>query len=301
MSVSPLALAVSAVILLSAPPADIMFTAAFDGSEQRYVLRLPPGAEGPEGLGVIIALHGHGSDRWQFIENPRDECRAVRDAADRHGMAVLSPDYRAKTSWMGPAAEADMVQILQEYQKQHRPARVVLAGGSMGASAALTFAVLHPDLVDGVVAMNPVANHVEYEGFQDAISASFGGDKAAKPEEYRKRSAELNAGRLTMPVALTVGDKDEVTPPESAKRLAEKLKALGRDVLLIAQPEGGHETNHADAARALEFVLGKTAAHKAAPQASQLRQTSRTSLTGPAAFLRALSPKDCQPRRRRAV
>ena len=262
---SPLALAVSALILLSAPPADIAFTAAFDGSEQRYVLRLPPGAEGPEGLGVIIALHGHGSDRWQFIENPRDECRAVRDAADRHGMAVLSPDYRAKTSWMGPAAEADLVQILGEYRKQHQPARVVLAGGSMGASAALTFAVLHPDLVDGVVAMNPVANHVEYEGFQDAISASFGGDKAAKPEEYRKRSAELNADRLTMPVALTVGNKDEVTPPHSAIRLAKKLISIGRDVLLIRQLEGGHETNYAAADRALKFVLANTAVPKPAP------------------------------------
>ncbi len=243
---------------------DASFIAEHDGSEQRYVLRLPPGAEGPGGLGVIIALHGHGSDRWQFIENPRDECRALRDAADRHGMAVLSPDYRAKTSWMGPAAEADMVQIIGEYRKQHRPERVVLAGGSMGASSALTFAALHPDLVDGVVALNPVANHVEYEGFQDAISASFGGDKASKPEEYRKRSAELNAERLTIPVALTVGDKDDVTPPAAAKRLAEKLKTLGRDVLLIAQPEGGHETNHADATRALEYVLEKTAAGKAA-------------------------------------
>lgn len=258
-------LALPALLLLSAPPADVVFTAAFDGSEQRCVLRLPPGAEGPEGLGVIIALHGHGSDRWQFIENPRDECRAVRGAADRHGMAVLSPDYRAKTSWMGPAAEADMVQIIGEYRNRHHPGRVVLAGGSMGASSALTFAVLHPDLVDGVVAMNPVANHVEYEGFQDAISASFGGDKAAKPEEYRKRSAELNAERLTMPVALTVGEKDEVTPPRSTIRLAEKLKALGRDVLLIAQPEGGHETNHADATRAMEFVLGRAVARKAAP------------------------------------
>ena len=262
---SPLSLALPALLLLSATPADVAFTAAHDGSEQRYVLRLPPGAEGPEGLGVIIALHGHGSDRWQFIENPRDECRAVRDAADRHGMAMLSPDYRAKTSWMGPAAEADMVQILGEYRKLNHPERVVLAGGSMGASSALTFAALHPDLVDGVVAMNPVANHVEYEGFQDAISASFGGDKAAKPEEYRKRSAELNADRLTMPVALTVGDKDDMTPPAAAKRLAEKLKALGRDVLIIAQPEGGHETNHADATRALEFVLAKTAVAKPAP------------------------------------
>lgn len=237
---------------------DVAFTARFDGSEQRYVLWIPEGLSGPEGRDVIVALHGHGSDRWQFIQNPRDECRGLRETARAHGMIIVSPDYRAATSWMGPAAEADTLQIIEECRDRYKPGRVLLVGGSMGATSALTFAALHPEAIDGVVALNGVANHVEYTGFQDAISASFGGDKTTKPDEYRKRSAEFQPERLTMPIAFTVGGADTVTPPGSVLRLAEKLTALGRDILVIQQPQGGHETNFADTCAAIEFVIGKS-------------------------------------------
>jgi len=238
---------------------DISFVAAVDGSEQRYVLWQPSEVFALEGCSIIIALHGHGSDRWQFIQNPRDECRAVRDMARKHNMAVLSPDYRAATSWMGPTAESDLLQIIGEYRQLYHPPKVLLVGGSMGAASALTFAALHPETVDGVVAMNGIANHEQYTGFQTAISVSFGGSKAEKPEEYKKRSAEFSADRLTMSIAFTVGGLDDVTPPESIRRLAEKLNTLGRNVLLIESPGGGHETSYEHACQALEYVICKTA------------------------------------------
>jgi pimeloyl-ACP methyl ester carboxylesterase len=237
---------------------DISFIATLDGTEQRYVLWQPPEVKTLEGCGVLIALHGHGSDRWQFIQNPRDECRALRDMARKHGMVVLAPDYRATTSWMGPAAEADMIQILEDYRSKYKPKRILLVGGSMGAASSLTFAALHPEVIEGVVAMNGIANHVEYTDFQDAISASFGGNKQDKPEEYKKRSAEFFPERLTMPIAFTIGKADTVTPPQSVVRLVENLKSLGRNVLLIEQPEGGHETNYADACNAIEYVITLT-------------------------------------------
>ena len=54
---------------------------------------------------------------------------------------------------MGPAAEADLVQIISDLWKQRATRRLVLSGGSMGATSALTFAALHPNLVDGVAAL----------------------------------------------------------------------------------------------------------------------------------------------------
>ena len=68
-------------------------------------------------------------------------------------MIYVSPDYRAKTSWMGPKAEADVVQIIRDLKKRHRIGRVFITGGSMGGTAALTFAALHPDLVAGVASL----------------------------------------------------------------------------------------------------------------------------------------------------
>lgn len=236
-------------------PQDLAFTAKADGSEQRYVELLPPGFKATEAHDVLLAFHGHGSDRWQFIREARGECRGSRDVAARFGMIFVSPDYRAKTSWMGPLAEADTVQLIAELRQRHKVGRVFLVGGSMGGTAVLTFAALHPDLVAGVCSLNGTANHVDYDKFQDAIAASFGGTKAQVPEEYKKRSAELWPEKFTMPVAFTTGGKDELVPPQSVLRLADKLEQAGHKTLLIHRESGGHATDYADTVAALEFVL----------------------------------------------
>jgi pimeloyl-ACP methyl ester carboxylesterase len=204
---------------------------------------------------VVIALHGHGSDRWQFIKDNRGECKGVRDAAAKFGLIVVSPDYRAKTSWMGPKAEADVVQIISEVKKRHHVNRVFIAGGSMGGTGALTFAVLHPELIAGVCSLNGTANLVEYDKFQVAISASFGGSTTEVPDEYKKRSAEFWPDKFTMPIALTTGGKDTTVPPQSVLRLAEKLKQAKRKVLSIHREEGGHSTTYEDTMAAMEFML----------------------------------------------
>lgn len=237
-------------------PQDVAFKARCDGTEQRYVLIEPPGdgKDGPRDL--LIALHGHGSDRWQFATATRDECRAARDVAAKHGMLYVSPDYRAKTSWMGPKAEADLVQIIDELKQGRRIGKVFLCGGSMGGSSALTFAAIHPGLIDGVAAMNGTANHLEFRQFQEAIAESFGGPKAAIPAEYKKRSAEYWPEKFTMPVGVTTGGKDDIVPPQSVQRLAEILGQLQRPVLAIHREDGGHSTTYDDAVAILEFAIG---------------------------------------------
>jgi len=236
---------------------DVVFAAQCDGTEQRYVLVLPTDFKADAAHDLLIALHGHGSDRWQFVRAGRDECRAARDTAAEHGMIYVSPDYRAKTSWMGPKAEADVVQIIAELKKRFHVSRVFLCGGSMGGTASLTFAALHPELIDGVASMNGTANLLEYENFQEAIRASFGGTKAEIPLEYKRRSAEYWPERLTMPVGLTVSGKDTSVPPESVLRLAKVLKAIGRDPLLIYREDTGHSTQYADGRAILEFIIRK--------------------------------------------
>ncbi len=252
---------VAAPLLTSAAvagdPLDVAFASKLDGTEQRYVLATPDGFRPETRASVLIALHGHGSDRWQFVRDGRDECRAARDAAAKRGMIYVSPDYRARTSWMGPAAEADMVQILDDLKRRFHVDKVVICGGSMGGTAALTFAALHPELVDGVVSMNGTANLVEFAGFPEALAASFGGSKEERPDEYRRRSAELAADRLTMPIALTTGGRDAIVPPDSVLRLAAKLRESNPASLSIHRPEGGHATDYPDATEAFDFVLGR--------------------------------------------
>ena len=250
-----IAIAVANHDIRAATVEDRSFVATCDGSEQRYVVVLPDNFYADRPVNLLIALHGHGSDRWQFIRQERGECRAVRDVAAATGALLVSPDYRASTSWMGPQAEADVIQIIETMKKQFRVKRVILCGGSMGGTGALTFAALHPELIDAVVALNGTANLVGYERFLDAIAASYGGTKQQVPDEYRKRSAEFYPERFTMPLAATTGGADEVVPPASVLRLIETVRQKNDRVLSLHRPDGGHSTSYDDTKQALEFVL----------------------------------------------
>ena len=257
------------------PPIDVPFKARFDQSEQRYVLLLPNDYQEGNPRDLVIALHGHGSDRWQFATNERGECKGARDAAAAHGLIFVSPDYRAKTSWMGPAAEADLVQLIKKLKSKYGSRRVVLCGGSMGATSALTFTALHPDLVHGVVALNGTANHLEYENFQDAIRESFGGTKQEAPEEYYRRSAEFWPLHFSMPVALTTSGQDTAVPPGSVMRLADILKKLNPQVLHLHRPEAGHETSYDDTVEAMNFVLDRLGPTPVDPTERTARRSAR--------------------------
>ena len=81
---------------------DVVFVSRLDQSEQRYVLMAPKSINREQPQSLLVAFHGHGSDRWQFVKDGRDECRAARDAAMARKMIYVAPDYRAKTSWIGP-------------------------------------------------------------------------------------------------------------------------------------------------------------------------------------------------------
>ena len=243
-------------------PVDVEFKADVDGSPQHYVEMLPKDFQPSKTCDVLIVLHGHGSDRWQYVKAERDECKAARDFAARHAMIMVSPDYRAPTSWMGPQAEADLVQIIALLRNKHRVRKVFLAGGSMGGTSVLIFSALHPELVAGISSQNGTANMLDYQNFQDAIAAAYGGNKQQQPEECRKRSPELVPEKFTMPVAFTVGGKDTSVPPDSVRRLAERLQAMKREVLLIDRKDGGHATNYEDTTHALEFML-KASGNKA--------------------------------------
>ena len=235
------------------------------------MILLPKGFDPNAAHDVLIAFHGHGSDRRQYVAAERGETRGARDVAAKHNMIFVSPDYRAPVGWMGIAAEADTVQLIGELKRQFKVRKVYLTGGSMGGAAVLTFTALHPELVDGLSSQNGVANLLEYNvdldsvvRIQTAIKDAFGGGKDETPEqykkrnpvEYRKRSAEFHPGKFTMPLAITVGGKDTLVPPQSVLRLAEAVKKQNANVLVIDRPNGGHETNYADTVKSLEFVIG---------------------------------------------
>lgn len=241
-----------------AAPTDVEFIARADGSRQRYLEFRPFPYPTNKAPSLMIFLHGHGSDRWQITKGDQwREIQAVCDVAARHAMILISPDYRATTSWMGPAAETDLLQIVEE-QKAKRPIRhVFLAGGSMGGTSVLIFTALHPEQVNGVISMNGTANLMEFDGFADAIAASYGGRKSERPDVYKQRSPEFVPERFaSLAIAFTAGAKDTVVPPHSVLRLSRELqRRYPGHVLLLYREQGGHSTSYDDAVAALEFVI----------------------------------------------
>jgi len=239
------------------------FQASCDGSAQPYV-ELVPSDFRPD-RGALIALHGHGSDRWQFVRDKRGECKAARDAARERGMLYVSPDYRGRTSWMGPKAESDVLDLLAQLKRVRGVTNFFFCGGSMGGTAALTFAARHPSLVKGVVALNPLADHLSYENFQAAIAASFGGDKVSARDEYFKRSAVNYPERFVMPVSITTGGADTTVPPESARRLARKIAFSRPDLIYYDEvPARRHETDYVASKRAFDEMFRR--AERAVPR-----------------------------------
>lgn len=247
---------------------DRAFVSSLDGSEQRFVVIWPAALEMRPAVAasqpprdVLIALHGHGSDRWQFVTNARGECAGARSVAERRGMVYVSPDYRAGTSWMGPEAEADLVQLIRQLREGLIPApvrRIVLCGGSMGATGALAFTTLHPSLLDGVVSLNGMADMVTYHNFVHSVEASYGalGGDGAVPQERDRRSAVRHAERLAgLAFASTTGGQDESVPPESVLQLVDTLKEQQPSVLSIHRAAVGHETDFADTVAALDFTM----------------------------------------------
>ena len=98
----------STVACASMTSEDLSFVASLDGTTQKY-LKLTHANLPSEKIDVMIWLHGHGCDRLKVLES-RGECSGSRDFCEQSGMLLVSPDYRAQTSWMGPAAEADTLQ-----------------------------------------------------------------------------------------------------------------------------------------------------------------------------------------------
>jgi pimeloyl-ACP methyl ester carboxylesterase len=157
---------------------------------------------------------------------------------------------------MGPGADDDVAQIIRDVKAKYSVGKVIVVGGSMGGTAALTFTALHPELVDGVVSQCGFANLMDASPHSAAIAKAFGGTPKDKPEEYKRRSADQAVEKFTMPVAIWTGGRDDSVPPQSAMRFAEALKVkYGDRVLHIHRKYEGHRPGYDDTVALYEFVL----------------------------------------------
>lgn len=252
-----------------APPVESCFLSYADGSKQPYLLALPDGR--PEG--VAIYLHGHGSDRRQgFDEQVYDGCfRKLRQELNARGIAYATLDYRGPASWLSREAEADITQMAELLRARLGVRKVYLTGGSMGGSCALAFAVRHPGMLSGVVALCPATDIAQYHDWCErqhmnlltdeiagAIEASYGGPPSANPAFYAGRSAIRNWRALRMPLVVVHGDSDSLIPVSLSRQLNERMQTSGYPFRYVEIPGGDHDAPaaQADWKSWLDFITG---------------------------------------------
>ena len=173
-------------------------------------------AHGPTGPGtapVVVLWHGSGPDE-------RDALAPLAAAVARHGALVLVPDWQSDD----PTTGARQLRSSLAFARHESaglggdPDRLVLAGWSLGASAAL-WVGLHP----------------HDAGVVPSAVVGLGGSYAGSPfgdHVFAGRSRAVGNAAPAPRAVLVHGDADHLVAPERSAGAADRLDGLGWSVQL---------------------------------------------------------------------
>ncbi|MFA6107786.1 MAG: alpha/beta fold hydrolase [Candidatus Latescibacterota bacterium] len=220
----------------------LRYRSQVDGLED-WALLLP----GLPGAPWAVALHGHGSTGDQLFTRP--DIREQWLAHYRHrGLGILSPHLRGN-AWMCPAAAADLHDLIGWLRQAHGAQRLLFLSGSMGGTANLIYAALHPGEVSAVAALCPATDVGAYwrwcqahavgvvAEIAAAIGQAYGGSPDQVPESYAAHGVLARVEVLTMPLLLAHGTADALIPVAQSRALADRLH--GRPGFVYRELEGG--------------------------------------------------------------
>lgn len=138
------------VLLLSLPmfaqqDLHLTYTSAIDNTSQPYRIYIPKSLRSP--APVVIAMHGTGGNENTLFDDPPYQGFSLKQAADKHGVIVVSPHGRGITEYRG-IGEHDVLSVLEAVRVRYPvdPERIYLTGHSMGGTGAAYLAMRHPDL-----------------------------------------------------------------------------------------------------------------------------------------------------------
>ncbi|MER8182744.1 alpha/beta fold hydrolase [Kitasatospora sp. NPDC094015] len=220
---------------------------------------------------LVIALHGGPADAWRLEFDPVLQ----RMAAD--GLAVLAPNQRGSTgygsehadairgAWGGPDLD-DVLHLVDAVAGQRSALGLEppsLFGVSYGAFLAL-LAAAHcpPGQVARCAVVAPFLSGARLlaEGSAPvrALAARLGGDVPVQDGRGPRDVLRL-ADRLTTPLLVLHGDRDEIVPVGQSRTLRHELLRLGRaegaDFRYVEAAGAGHELLVEEGAAVLHELL----------------------------------------------
>jgi fermentation-respiration switch protein FrsA (DUF1100 family) len=209
------------------PEAQEIELATADG-ERVIVWHVPP----RDGMPVVLYLHGNGASlRWRT-----QRFRALID--DGTGLVALS--YRGYGGSSGAPSEAGLIaDAAAAYAfavDRYAPERLVTWGESLGSGVAIALAAEKP--VGRVVLESPFSSAVDV----GAARYWFVPVRLLMKDQFR---SDLRIGRVTAPVLVMHGDRDEVVPFAQGERLYGMINAPKRFVRFVG---AGHNDMAANGA-----------------------------------------------------
>ena len=223
----------------------VTYTSVLDGNED-WALYLP----GDPARNAVAYLHGSFAHADQIFT--RADIRDFWLTRIRKGNHPLLSVNMRGTSYMSPAATEDLTGLLAYARAELGCRRIVLLGGSGGASSAVAYAVVHPETIDGVIAMGmcDLLARLDFarkgpilvlQELAKTIFDAYGGAPEENPAPYQERSVLAHADRLTMPVLLTMGEADPLIPVAETRKIAAAMEGKA-DFVYYEVPGGDHDS-----------------------------------------------------------
>ena len=223
----------------------IVYKSAFDGKED-WALFCP----GNTSKNTIVYLHGSFSHADQIFT--RQDIRNFWLKRIRAGNHPLLSINMRDTSYMSPAATQDFTDLLDYCRQKLNCNKITLLGGSGGASSAMAYACLHPEKLNGVIAMGmcDIFTRLDFarkstneilKKLAEVTFEAYGGSPEKKPELYHARSVLENIDKLNMPIILTMGEADSSIPAVETRKIAEAMKTK-KNFTYYEIPDGNHDS-----------------------------------------------------------
>jgi dipeptidyl-peptidase-4 len=215
--------------------------------ELRTAVLFPAGWQGER---LPVLMDPYGGPAAQRAMADRDLFWASQWFADQ-GFAVIVADGRG-TPGRGPAWERkiylnrsdalleDQIDALHAVARQHPSidlTRVGIRGWSAGGYLAALAVLRRPDVFHAAVAGAPVTDHLLYDTHWQE---RFLGDPRVDPGPYQRASVIDDAPKLSRPLMLIHGLRDDNVYPVHTMRLSAALFAAGRPHTVLPLPGASH-------------------------------------------------------------
>jgi poly(3-hydroxybutyrate) depolymerase len=197
-------------------------TPAYSQRLQPYSVYVPRNARPASGFGLVVSLHGAGSNYNHFeAGGPADPLLTRQMLAEAgHPSIMVMPQARGPNAFYKDLPAADVFEVMADIASYYRldPRRYVLTGSSMGGYGTYKFGVPYPDLWGAIIPNVP------------AVGARGSTDAAFLPEAVGPVDPVFLALLKSLrhvPVLATQGLADPLAPVQNTAAEAQTLQRLG--------------------------------------------------------------------------